>query len=77
MPDHKSQEWNNWIVDQLMQPLRVVPRFDNLSKQAQSTLAMLEQVKYFQNKLDPKAFGVCVSQYDANGYRCAGCISFS
>ena len=60
VPDPTSKEWNNWIVDQLIQPLRVVPRFDNLSSQAQSTLAMLEQVKYFQNKLDQKAFGVCI-----------------
>ncbi|MGH1536947.1 MAG: phosphoenolpyruvate carboxylase [Gammaproteobacteria bacterium] len=60
VPGFKSKEWNQWIVDQLMQPLRVIPRFDNLSEQAQSTLAMLEQVKYFQNKLDPKAYGVCV-----------------
>ncbi len=60
VPDFKSKDWNNWIVDQLIQPLRVIPRFDNLSEQAQSTLAMLEQVKYFQNKLDPKAYGVCV-----------------
>ncbi len=60
IPDSKSDEWKNWIVDQLMQPLRVVPRYDNLSEQAQSTLAMLEQVKYFQNKLDKNAFGVCV-----------------
>jgi phosphoenolpyruvate carboxylase len=60
VPDLTSEEWNNWIVDQLMQPLRVVPRFDTLSSQAQSTLAMLEQVKYFQSKLDKKAFGVCV-----------------
>lgn len=60
IPDSNSKEWNNWIVDQLMQPLKVVPRFDNLSNQAQSTLAMLEQVKHFQNKLDQDAFGVCV-----------------
>ncbi|MFK7816438.1 MAG: phosphoenolpyruvate carboxylase [Gammaproteobacteria bacterium] len=60
VPDSNSAEWKSWIVDQLMQPLRVVPRYDNLSEQAQSTLAMLEQVKYFQNKLDKKAFGVCV-----------------
>ena len=60
VPNFKSKEWNNWILDQLMQPLRVVPRFDNLSEQAQSTLAMLEQIKYFQRKLDPKTFGVCV-----------------
>ncbi len=60
VPDFKSKEWNSWIVEQLMQPLRVLPRFDNLSEQAQSTLAMLEQVKYFQRKLDTKTFGVCV-----------------
>ena len=60
IPDPRSKEWKNWIVDQLMQPLRVVPRFDNLSEQAQSTLAMLEQIKYFQRKLDSKAFGVFV-----------------
>jgi phosphoenolpyruvate carboxylase len=60
IPDFKSKIWNNWVVEQLMQPLRLVPRFDTLSAQAQSTLAMLEQVKYFQNKLDSKAFGVCV-----------------
>lgn len=60
VPDSTSEEWNNWIVGQLMQPLRVVPRFDTLSKQAQSTLAMLEQVKYFQSNLDKRAFGNCV-----------------
>ena len=60
IPDPASAEWKNWVVDQLMQPLRVVPRFDNLSDQAQSTLAMLEQVKYFQRKLDEKTYGVFV-----------------
>ncbi|NNC68115.1 MAG: phosphoenolpyruvate carboxylase [Gammaproteobacteria bacterium] len=60
VPGFKSKKWNKWIVDQLMQPLRVIPRFDNLSTQAQSTLKMLEQVKYFQNMLDSKAYGVCV-----------------
>ena len=60
IPATTSQEWKNWINDQLMQPLRVVPRFDNLSAQAQSTLAMIEQVKYFQRVLDEKAFGVFV-----------------
>jgi phosphoenolpyruvate carboxylase len=60
VPDPKSEAWKSWIVDQLMQPLRVVPRYENLSEQAQSTLAMLEQVKYFQNKLDEESFGVCV-----------------
>ncbi len=59
-PDHTSEEWKQWIVEQLSQPLRVVPRFDNLSEQAQSTLAMLEQVKHYQNILDKKAYGVCI-----------------
>ena len=60
IPKPDSEEWKSWIVDQLMQPLRVIPRFDNLSEQAQSTLAMLEQVRYFQRKLDQKTFGVFV-----------------
>jgi len=60
VPDFKSKEWNSWIVEQLMQPLRVIPRFDNLSNQAQSTMAMLDQVKYFQSKLDTRAYGACV-----------------
>lgn len=60
VPDFDSTEWNQWIVEQLMQPLRVVPRFDYLSERAQSTLRMLEQIKYFQNKLDRKTFGVVI-----------------
>ncbi len=60
IPDFKSQEWKQWIIRELMQPLRVVPRIDYLSEQAQSTLAMLEQVKHYQSKLDPKTFGVCI-----------------
>lgn len=60
VPDFDSTEWNQWIVDQLMQPLRVVPRFDFLSEKAQSTLRIFEQVKYFQRKLDSKTFGVFV-----------------
>ncbi len=59
-PDFKSKKWKNWVVDQLTQPLRVVPRFENLSEQAQSTLAMLEQIKHFQRMLDPEAYGMCV-----------------
>ena len=43
-----------------MQPLRVVPRFDFLSERAQSTLAMLEQIKHYQRRLDEKTFGVFV-----------------
>ncbi len=60
LPDFKSNEWKEWILRELMQPLRVVPRIDYLSEQAQSTLAMLEQVKHYQRKLDPKTFGVIV-----------------
>ncbi len=60
VPDSKSAEWKQWISYQLLQPLRVVPRLNNLSEQSQATLAMLEQVKLFQRKLDPRTFGVCV-----------------
>ncbi len=60
IPDFKSKEWKDWIVGELMQPLRVVPRINYLSEQAQSTLAMLEQIKHYQQKLDPKTFGVFV-----------------
>lgn len=60
IPDFKSTEWKQWIVSELMQPLRVVPRISHLTKQAQSTLAMLEQVKRYQRKLDPKTFGVFI-----------------
>lgn len=59
-PDFKSKEWKEWILSELMQPLRVVPRINYLSEQAQSTLAMLEQVKHFQQKLDANTFGVVV-----------------
>ena len=60
IPDFESEEWKQWITRELMQPLRVVPRIDYLSEQAQSTLAMLEQVKLYQRKLDSKTFGVCI-----------------
>lgn len=60
IPDFESEEWKQWIISELMQPLRVVPRIDYLSEQAQSTLAMLEQVKHYQRKLDSKTFGVCI-----------------
>ncbi len=57
VPDSKSDEWKEWITSELMQPLRVIPNFDILSEQAQATLAMLEQVKHYRSKLDPKTFG--------------------
>lgn len=60
VPDFKSDTWKEWVVSELMQPLRVIPNTDFLSDQAQATLAMLEQVKHYQRKLDPKAFGVFV-----------------
>ena len=60
VPDFKSDEWKEWIVNELMQPLRVIPHIDFLSRQAQATLAMLEQVKHYQRKLDPKTFGVFI-----------------
>ncbi len=60
VPDFKSDEWKEWIVSELMQPLRVIPHIDFLSKQAQATLAMFEQVKHYQRKLDPEAFGVFI-----------------
>lgn len=59
-PDFQSEEWTQWVVSELMQPLRVVPRIDYLSTQAQSTLAMLEQIKHYQRKIDPKTFGALV-----------------
>jgi phosphoenolpyruvate carboxylase len=60
IPNFKSKEWKEWVVSELVQPLRVVPRINYLSKQAQATLAMLEQVKRYQRKLDSKTFGVFV-----------------
>ncbi len=57
VPDSKSDEWKEWITSELMQPLRVIPNIDILSEQAQATLAMLEQVKHYRSKLDPKTFG--------------------
>ena len=60
VPDFKSKEWKDWIVAELTQPLRVVPRLDYLSERAQSTLAMLEQIHHYQRSLDPKTFGVVI-----------------
>ena len=60
IPNFKSKEWKEWVVSELAQPLRAVPRMNYLSKQAQATLAMLEQVKHYQRKLDSKTFGVFV-----------------
>lgn len=60
VPDFGSDEWREWVVSELMQPLRVIPNIDFLSNQAQATLAMLEQVKHYQRGLDSKAFGVFV-----------------
>lgn len=60
VPDFGSDEWREWVVGELMQPLRVIPNIDFLSGQAQATLAMLEQVKHYQRGLDSKAFGVFV-----------------
>ncbi len=60
VPDFGSDEWREWVVGELMQPLRVIPNIDFLSSQAQATLAMLEQVKHYQRRLDSKAFGVFV-----------------
>lgn len=60
VPDFKSKEWNDWITAELTQPLRVVPRFNYLSEQAQSTLSMLEQIQHYQRSLDSKTFGVVI-----------------
>ena len=60
IPEFESEEWREWILNELMQPLRVVPRFEFLSDKAQSTLAMLDQIKLYQRKLDEKTFGVFV-----------------
>ncbi len=60
VPDFASTEWRQWIIDQLMQPLRVVPCIDNLSAQARSALAMLDQVKHYKRNPDPQTFGVFV-----------------
>lgn len=60
VPDFKSKEWSDWITAELSQPLRVMPRINYLSEQAQSTLAMLEQVQHYQRSLDPKTFGVVI-----------------
>ena len=60
IPDFGSNEWKEWIHKELAEPLRVVPRINFLSDQAQTTLAMLEQVKHYQRKLDPDTFGVFV-----------------
>ena len=60
LPGFSSNEWKEWIHRELAEPLRVVPRINLLSDQAQTTLTMLEQVKHYQGKLDPETFGVFV-----------------
>ncbi len=60
VPDFKSDEWKEWVVSELMRPLRVIPNTDFLSDRAQSTLTMLAQVKHYQSKLDPDTFGVFI-----------------
>ncbi len=60
IPDFSSEEWREWLLNELMQPLRVIPRFNYLSEKAQATLSMLEQIKHYQRRLDEKTFGVFV-----------------
>ena len=60
IPAFTSKEWQEWVISELMQPLRVVPYFDRLSKRSKSTMAMLKQIKHYQRRLDAKAFGVFV-----------------
>ncbi len=60
VPDFRSDEWREWIRRELAEPLRVAPRTEFLSDQAQSVLSMLEQVRHEQGKLDPETFGVFV-----------------
>ena len=60
IPAFDSKEWKEWIVSELMQPLRVVPYFEHFSARSKATIAMLRQVSHYQNKLDTKTFGVFI-----------------
>lgn len=60
IPAFTSQQWREWIVRELMQPLRVVPYFEHFSARSKAVIAMLKQVGHYQNKLDPNTFGVFI-----------------
>jgi phosphoenolpyruvate carboxylase len=58
-PETDSEEWKAWLLSELVRPLNSLPDFPDLPDDAQSTLAMLRQVRE-RGHTDREAFNVFI-----------------
>lgn len=56
-PDLESEEWSQWLRDELARPLKVLPEFTTLDDRSVSTFGMFRMVRDCWNELDSEAFG--------------------
>ena len=56
-PALESDEWANWLREELARPLKVLPEFLNLDDTARSTFGLFRLVKQCWNEFDKDAFG--------------------
>ncbi len=56
-PETSSDEWKDWLLSELEQPLEKLPTFSNLDGVATSTLGLFQMATELMEKLDREAFG--------------------
>ena len=56
-PALESQEWADWLREELARPLKVLPEFITLDDSAQSTFGLFRLVRQAWNDFDEEAFG--------------------
>ena len=56
-PAADSEDWENWIREELARPLEELPQFEQLDEQAASTVGLFQLIAELSRKLDREAFG--------------------
>ena len=56
-PKFESDEWKNWLLDELEKPIEKLPTFSNLDDVSESTFGLFQMSAQMMDKLDKEAFG--------------------
>ncbi|NIN33718.1 MAG: phosphoenolpyruvate carboxylase [Gammaproteobacteria bacterium] len=57
VPELDSDEWKNWLTDELARPLKGLPEFKTLDESAESTFGLFKMVAEVMDQMDREAFG--------------------
>jgi phosphoenolpyruvate carboxylase len=59
-PTHGTAEWSAWLAEELDKPLGFLPRFQNISEEAQELLDLLDLIRETLDGPDPEAIGTFI-----------------